>query len=46
MKFIITYTSYLTYRDREVYYSKDEAMRRYEKLAACKNVTKLEMREA
>lgn len=45
MKFIITYTSYLTHRDREVYYDKDKAMRRYEQLANCKAVTNLEMRE-
>lgn len=45
MKYVITYTSYRTYRDREVYYNKDEAMRRYETLVTCKDVTKLEMRE-
>ena len=45
MKYIITYTSYRIYHDHEVYYDKATALRRYEQLAACKDVTKLEMRE-
>ena len=45
MKIIISYTSYLTYRDSEVYRNKEEALQRYEKLAKSKDVTKLEMRE-
>ena len=45
MKYIITYTSYMTYHDHEIYWSKEEAEKRYEKLAKCKDVSKLEMRE-
>ena len=45
MKYIITYTSYNTYRDHEVYTDKETADRRYNQLAECKIVTKLEMRE-
>lgn len=41
--FIITYTSYNQYRDREVYACEAVAMRRFEQLAACRFVTKLEI---
>lgn len=46
MKFIINYISYRVYHDSEVYWNKEEALHRYELLAKCKDVTKLEMREA
>lgn len=45
MKYIITYTSYLTYKDKEVYTNKTEAERRLAQLAKCKAVTKLQMIE-
>jgi hypothetical protein len=45
MKFIITYTSYHTYKDYEVYDDKATAQQRYKQLETCKNVTELKMRE-
>ena len=41
--FIITYVSYRTYKDREVYYDRAQALRRYEQLRNCPNVSKLKM---
>lgn len=44
--FIITYISYHEFRDWEKYSDKETAEKRYEQLKNCKNVSKLELREA
>lgn len=45
MTYVITYVSYKTYSDREVYYDKEAADKRFEQLEKCKVVTKLQMRK-
>lgn len=46
-KYIITYRSFKTYRDREVYTEKEIAERRFNSLMECKNADniKMEIRE-
>ena len=45
MTYVITYVSYKTYSDREVYYNKETANRRFLQLEKCKAVSKLQMKE-
>lgn len=45
MTYVITYVSYKTYSDREVYYDKETADKRFSFLEKCKVITKLQMKE-
>lgn len=43
MLFVITYRSYMEFKDREVYNNKADAEKRFQQLAKCAVVDQLEM---